>query len=470
MGRILVVEDDESLRRVTHAQLERRGHETFVAVDVAQALDVLRREPVDLVLSDLNLPDASGVDLLKQVRIEYPETDVIIITAYGTVETAVEAIKCGAYDYITKPVHPDELEAIVNRALERHRLVEEVRTLRGAIDRKFGFENIIGSSGTLMHVLDSAASVAHTDATVLILGETGTGKELLAKAIHANSSRRQRPFVIISCGSIPRELLESELFGHIKGSFTGAYSHKKGKVELADGGTVFLDEIGEMPIDLQVRVLRLVQEHEIEKIGAANSQKVNVRIIAATHRNLESRVAEGLFREDLFYRLSVVPIELPPLRERKGDIPTLVEEFLERAKRKYNKPTMYLPAMLMPYFAGYRWPGNLRELENLVERIVLLTHTDELTVANLPDALRAGRNVVEVPRLPAEAEGLSLEAVERELIVQALRKFNWNKTQAARHLDVSRKTLMYRIAKYGIEKDTASNQPNQEGRSRAGEA
>lgn len=462
MGRILIVEDDESLRRVTQAQLQRGGHETSVAVDVAQALDILRKEPQDLVLSDLHLPDASGLDLLRTVRIEYPETTVIIITAFGTIETAVEAVKCGAYDYITKPVHPDELKALIDRALERNRLLEEVRSLRRTIDRKFGFENIIGSSGSLMQVLDSAASVAHTDATVLILGETGTGKELLAKAIHANSPRRERPFVIISCGSIPRELLESELFGHIKGSFTGAYTHKKGKVEMADYGTVFLDEIGEMPLELQVRVLRLVQEHEIEKIGAANSQKVNVRIIAATHRDLLARVAEGVFREDLFYRLSVIPLELPPLRERKGDIPVLVEEFFERAKRKHDRPQMYLPAHLMPYFASYRWPGNVRELENLIERIVLLARTDELTLENLPEALRAGRNVIEVPRIPSESQGMGLEAVERELIIQALRKFNWNQTQAARHLDVSRKTLMYRIAKYGIEKDASPHRQSAE--------
>jgi two-component system NtrC family response regulator len=470
MGRILVVEDDESLRRVTHAQLERAGHETSVAVDVAQALEILRKDPQDLVISDLNLPDLSGMELLKRVRAEYPETAVIIITAYGTIETAVEAIKCGAYDYITKPVHPEELKALVNRVLERHRLLEEVRTLRGAIDRKFGFENIIGSSSRLIQVLDSASSVAHTDATVLILGETGTGKELLAKAIHTSSPRSQRPFVIISCGSIPRELLESELFGHIKGSFTGAYTHKKGKVELADGGTVFLDEIGEMPLELQVRVLRLVQEHEIEKIGAANSQKVDVRIIAATHRNLESRVAEGQFREDLYYRLSVVPIELPPLRDRKEDIPALVDAFFERAKRKHGKPQMYMPAALMPHFTSYRWPGNIRELENLVERMVLLGRTDELTLANLPDALRSARNVVEVPRMPVETEGMGLEAVERELILQALRKFNWNQTQAARHLDISRKTLMYRIAKYGIEKESSLGRQNPPEGTKAGGA
>ncbi len=454
MGRILVVEDDESLRRITQAQLQRWGYETCVAVDVAQALEFLRREPQDLVLSDLNLPDGSGMDVLKAVRDQYPETAVIIITAYGTIESAVDAIKCGAYDYITKPVHPEELKALVHRAFERHRLINEVRTLRVAIDRKFGFENIIGCAPNLMQVLESAAAVAHTDATVLILGETGTGKELLAKAIHANSPRSRYPFVVISCGSIPRELLESELFGHIKGSFTGAYTHKKGKVELADGGTVFLDEIGEMPMELQVRVLRLVQEHEIEKIGSANCQKVNVRIIAATHRNLASRVSEGLFREDLFYRLSVIPIDLPPLRERKEDIPTLVEEFFERAKRRHNKPQMFLPPALMPYFVGHRWPGNVRELENLIERIVLLGRSEEVLVGDLPETLRLSRPPAVAPQALPQPAGLGLEAMERELILTALRKCNWNQTRAARQLNISRKSLVYRIAKHGIDKES----------------
>ena len=460
-GHILVVEDDESLRRVTQAQLERAGHAVTAAADATEALEILRTKPQDLVLSDLNLPDLSGLDLLKTVRADFPETAIVIVTAYGTIETAVEAIKLGAYDYLTKPVHPEELRTLVTRVLERHRLIEEVRLLRTTIDRKFGFENIIGSSNVLMQVLSSAASVAHTDANVLIFGETGTGKELLAKAIHVNSPRRDRPFVVISCGSIPRDLLESELFGHIKGSFTGAFTHKKGKVESADGGTVFLDEIGEMPLDLQVRVLRLVQEHEIEKIGATNTQKVNVRILAATHRNLEARVAEGLFREDLYYRLSVIPITLPPLRERREDIPTLVAEFFERSKRKHSKPGLVLPPGLMHYFVEYHWPGNIRELENLVERIVLLSSSEEVTPANLPDNLRKAGATVEFPAedhaavltMPADTEGLSLEAVERQMIIQALRKFDWNQTKAARYLDISRKTLTYRIAKHGIEKE-----------------
>jgi DNA-binding NtrC family response regulator len=460
-GRILLVEDDEHLRRVTQSLLERSGYWTFVAGDVAEAVDILRREPTDLVITDLNLPDTSGIELLKQVRAEYPDTPVVIVTAYGTIETAVDAIKLGAYDYITKPIHPDELRSLVSRILEHHHLIEEVRILRTSIFQKYGFENIVGNSGALLQVLDSAATVAHTDVSVLILGETGTGKELLAKAIHVNSPRRGKPFVVISCGSIPKELLESELFGHIKGSFTGAMTHKKGKVETADGGTVFLDEIGEMPVDSQVRVLRLVQEHEIEKIGATSSQKVNVRIIAATHRDLESRVAQGLFREDLYYRLAVVPLSLPPLRDRREDIPLLVAQFFERSKQRYGKPRLSLSAEIMAYFVNYRWPGNVRELENLMERIVLLSRSDEVSVLDLPESMRERQITSEVPEIPVAVEGLSLYAVERELIVQALRKFNGNQTQAARHLDVSRKTLRYRIAKYGIERSELQSQPEQ---------
>ena len=451
-GSILIVEDDENLRRVTHAELVRSGYKVSSAEDTAQALDILRKEPIDLVISDLNLPDQSGLDLLKRVRSEYPDTTFVIVTAYGTIETALEAVKSGAYDYITKPLHADELKALVCRVFEHHRLVQEVGSLRTTIDQKYGFESIIGNSGVLVKVLERASAVAHTDANVLILGETGTGKELLAKAIHINSPRREQPFAIISCGSIPKELLESELFGHIKGSFTGAFAHKKGKVEMADGGTVFLDEIGEMTLDLQVRVLRLVQEHEIDKIGAHLPQKVNVRIIAATHRDLESRVAEGLFREDLYYRLSVVPLTLPPLRERRDDIPTLVGEFFERNKRKYGKSNLSFPAELMPYFVNYHWPGNVRELENLLERIVLLSSSDQVTQSDLPDKLKGRPPVEKVVKFPVETKGMSLEDVEKELIVQALAKFNGNQTQAANYLGITRQTLMYRIAKHGIKK------------------
>jgi DNA-binding NtrC family response regulator len=452
-GRVLIVEDDEGLRRVAQSLVSNLGYETEVAVDVPQALEILQKQPHNLVISDLNLPGPSGLELLKRVRIDYPETVVIMVTAYGTLQTAVEAMKAGAYDYLTKPVHPYELRAIVNRVFERQNLVEEVRTLRSTVDRKFGFENIIGHSGALLHILDSASSVAHSSTTVLINGETGTGKELLAKAIHFNSDRRQRPFVVINCGAIPRDLLESELFGHVRGAFTGALTHKKGKVEMADGGTVFLDEIGEMPLEAQVRVLRLIQEREIEKVGASKPITVDVRIISATHRNLELLVKKGEFREDLYYRLAVVPIQVPPLRERFEDIPEFVQHFFQLSKMKCGRPDLKMPQHLNSYFSQYDWPGNIRQLQNAIERMVVLCRTDEITVADLPEFL--------LPRAssqsawPPPAERLTLDAAEKQLILQTLQRCNWNFTRAAMELDVSRKMLISRIAKHGIGKDAA---------------
>jgi two-component system NtrC family response regulator len=449
-GKILVVEDDESLRRVMQAQLEKVGHKTAAAADVGQALEILHREWQDVVISDLNLPGLSGLELLKKIRAEHPETVTIIVTAYGTVTTAVDAMKAGAYDYLMKPVHPYELKALVDRVLENKRLVDEIRSLRSSIDQKFGFENNIGHSPALMHVLESAARVAQTSVTILIRGETGTGKELLAKAIHHNSSQRDHPFVTINCGAIPRDLLESELFGHVRGAFTGALTHKKGKIETADGGTVFLDEIGEMPLDLQVRILRLIQEHEIEKIGASNSTHVQVRIIAATHRNLESMVESGSFREDLYYRLAVVPIEIPPLRDRREDIAELVCEFFNQSTTKYSRKTLKLPQELIPHFSQYHWPGNIRQLQNTIERMVVLCPRDEITVDDFPNFLR---NSSASPASLAIPEGMTLEAVEKELLHQALLKCNWNQTRAARQLGVTRKILTARIAKYGIERE-----------------
>ena len=457
-ARILVVEDDEDLRHATKLKLERGGYQTAAAADATQALAILRRQSADLVLCDLHLPGLSGLELLKAVRLEFPETAMIIITAYGTIDTAVEAIKSGAYDYITKPIHPDELIALVNRVLERRQLIDQVDSLNSILESSYGLQNLIGTSRTWKHVVDEASRISPTDATVLLQGETGTGKEVLAKAIHYGSSRRDQPFVIISCGSIPRELLESELFGHVRGSFTGAMAHKKGKVEVADGGTVFLDEIGEMPLDLQVRVLRLVQEHEIEKVGATGPVKVNVRIISATHRNLKALVDSGTFREDLYYRLAVVPIKLPPLRERREDIPLFVEEFFERLKLKHGR-TIEFPSSLIRHFVDYHWPGNIRELENVVERIVLLGRSHQVTMEDLPEQLRHVSASAPLPEHERETEASSLEAVERRLIIQALQRFNWNQSQAARHLDVSRKTLMYRIAKYGIEREVSDYEP-----------
>jgi len=451
--RILVVDDEENLRRVTQLKLEQAGYEAMTAADGAEALEILSRNPRDLVLTDLKMPGMSGMDLLRRVKDEYPEVIVVVITAFGTIESAVEAMRLGAYDYIIKPVNAEALKLVVSRALDHHRLKEEVRSLRSAVDRKYGFENIIGRSKPLLATLDNAARAAQSDSTVLIRGETGTGKELLAKAIHFNGQRRDKPFLVINCGAIPRELLESELFGHTKGSFTGAIANRKGKIEMAEEGTLFLDEIGEMPLELQMKVLRLIQEREIEKIGAAAPLKVNVRIIAATHRNLEAMVEDGTFREDLYYRLAVIPLVAPPLRERPEDIPELVSVFFSKVKERLNRPALRLPSTLLPYFAAYRWPGNVRELENVVERLVVLAPGDEITAEDLPEYLRRERPVLEAIQLELPPQGISLEAVEKELVLCALRKCNWNQTKAAEYLDISRKVLIYRMEKFGLRKD-----------------
>jgi len=453
--RILIVDDDESLRRVTQVQLTQAGYQVLTAASGEDASAILGRTPVEMVITDLQMPGKSGLDLLREIQAGYPEIPVLMITAFGTVETAVEAMKAGACDYVTKPVHPDELRLVIGRALEHRHLLQEVRILRRNLDEKYGFENIIGRAPLLLRVLEMASRAAQSDVTVLIRGETGTGKELLAKAIHFNSNRKDKPFVTINCGAIPKDLLESELFGHVKGSFTGALAHKQGKVEVANGGTLFLDEIGELPPELQVKLLRMLQEGEIEKIGATESMKVDVRIIAATHRKLEAMIEDGAFREDLYYRLAVIQLEIPALRERTSDIPELVEHFFVKCTRKNNAASLVLPSSLIPHFCAYRWPGNVRELENVIERIVVLARGPEITLAELPDFLRRERPALEVLHLDLPPHGISLEAVEKELILRALEKCNWNQTHAAKYLDVGRKTLIYRMEKYGIRKEGA---------------
>ncbi len=452
LGRVLVVEDDDDLLRATQLNLEKLGLTASVTADPEQALAMMQESTYDVLLTDLNLPGMSGMDLLKRVKAEHAETLVIVITGFGTVDSAVEAMKSGAYDYVVKPVHQYRLNELVRRALEHRRLTQEVGLLRACLDRQFGFENIIGSSALFGHTLSLASRAATSEATILITGETGTGKELLAKGIHFRSPRKQRPMVTINCGAIPRDLLESELFGHVKGSFTGALSHKKGRIEAADGGTVFLDEIGEMPLDLQVRILRLLQEREIDKIGSAAPVRVDVRIIAATHRDLEAMVEDGTFREDLYYRLAVVPIRIPPLRERPSDVLEMLQHFFEKGKQKHGRPNLRLPPELLPAFSAYRWPGNVRQLENLVERIILLCNGNEVTMEDLPEQMRdvAG---VDLIRIELPAEGLDLEAVERELLAKALNKFDGNQTRAAAYLNISRKTYLHRLAKFGIGKE-----------------
>lgn len=456
--RILVVDDDANLRWVIQTQLEQMGYRVTASADGGEAIRAIEKEPPALVMTDLKMPGMSGMELLERIRRDFPEIPVVIVTAFGTIQNAVQAMRAGAYDYLAKPIDYDELALSVSRVLEHFRLVEEVRALRVSLDRKYGFENIIGHSEALLSVLDTAARAAHSNSTILIHAETGTGKELLAKAIHFNSRRRDKPFVTINCGAIPRDLLESELFGHVKGSFTGAMAHKAGKVEIADRGTLFLDEIGEMPGELQVKMLRLIQQGELEKVGATSPVKVDVRFVTATHRNLRAMIEDGTFREDLYYRLAVIPLELPPLRDRAEDIPELVQHFFVEAKLAQDRPDLVLPAGLLPRFQDYRWPGNVRELENVIERVVVLARGDEITLADLPDFLRRERPAIDMLQLELPPRGVSLETVEKELIVRALDKFHGNQTHAAKYLDISRKALRYRMEKHGILRRSAEDE------------
>ncbi len=451
-SKILIVDDDPSLRRVLEVQLEQEGYAAASAASGQQALSMLQLQAYDLIIADQKMPEFSGIALLRQIRSQYPEAVMIILTAFGTVETAVEAMKAGAYDYLTKPVHPDELSLVVHRALEHSLLVKEVRALRSSLNEKFGFDNILGRSDALLQVLDTAARAAATGSTILIRGETGTGKELLAKAIHFNSARKDKPFITINCAAIPKELLESELFGHRKGAFTGAVANRKGKVEIADGGTLFLDEIGDMPLELQVKVLRLIQQGEIEKLGSEGTQKVDVRIIAATHRDLQAMIEDETFREDLYYRLAVIPLTVPPLRERPEDIPELVQHFFGISKEKNRRSGLTMAPALLPYFTQYRWPGNIRELENVIERVVALARGDVVTIQDLPPLLGRDRGGLEAVEIDLPPQGISLDGIEKELILKALEKCRWNKTHAARYLDISRKTLIYRMERHGIRK------------------
>jgi two-component system NtrC family response regulator len=393
----------------------------------------------------------SGIGLVKRIHIDFPGIPTIVVTAFGTVQSAVNAMKAGAYDYVTKPVHGYELSALIRCALSGQHVHGESVHVPGRDRENYGFDQLVGSSVALGRALDTAARVAETDATVLILGETGTGKELVAKAIHHRSARRTKAFITVSCGAIPKELLESELFGYTKGSFTGAVAPKKGKVEIADGGTLFLDEIGEMPLSLQVRILRLLQEREIEKIGATVPAKVDVRILAATHRNLHAMVEEGSFREDLYYRLLVVPISLPPLRERFGDIPQLVEHFFQKLRIKYGRSSLSLPQDLLPYLFNYSWPGNVRQLENAMERIVLLSEESGVTIESLPEFLKQPQSPAgDVLPVSLPEAGLDVEVVEKQLILQALQKFGGNQTRAAHFLNMSRRAFSYRLKKHGL--------------------
>ena len=451
---ILLVEDKESMAQMLKETLEAEGYSLVIARDGHEGIRQIRENRFDLVLTDLKLPKKDGIEVLKVSKTENPFTPVIVMTAFGTVETAVTAMKEGAFDFITKPFDTDHLLLLMNRALETQRLLTENILLRDELSSRFGFPKIIGKSPGIQEVAQKVQKVASPKTTVLLLGESGTGKELFARAIHNLSQRREYPFVPINCAAIPRELLESELFGHEKGSFTGAETRKLGKFELADKGTIFLDEIAEMDIALQAKLLRVLQEGEIERVGAVKAIRIDVRIIAATNRDIERAVEERLFREDLFYRLNVFPIVIPPLRERKEDIPLLVEYFIDKycSELKCGKKAIALDARDL--LINYPWKGNVRELENCIERALILCEGDTITqdtiVLNRQHLLESSLRTLPMDGPLEDSAREAVRIAETQRISKALKETKGNKSRASELLQVSYKTLLNKIKEYGI--------------------
>lgn len=445
--KILVIDDDPSLRRVLEYNLEEDGYEVSVAESGGAGLQAFDELSPALVITDLKMPGIDGFQVLREIKERSPETLVMIITAFGAVETAVEAMKLGAYDYITKPFNRDELKLVVRKALQVTNLSRENKQLRQELTEKIDFRNIVGISRGMEKVFQVVRKVANTDATVLITGESGTGKELIAKALHTQSSRKSAPFVPINCAAIPRDLLESELFGHVKGAFTGAIRDKIGKFKQADGGTLFLDEVGELPLELQPKLLRALQEKIVEPVGGTEAEQLDVRVVAATNLDMEQAMREGTFREDLYYRLSVIPIHIPSLRERKDDIPLLIKHFTA----KHRAESVKFSSEAVETLVSYQWPGNVRELENTVERLLILREGEAVDLGDLPGKVRGvhksdtSGSIVNLP-----SEGYSLEQLEREIVLEALERNGWNQTAAARFLRIPRHVLIYRMEKYEI--------------------
>ena len=444
--RILVVDDEPAQRELVAGFLRKQGFDVVEAAGGGEAVTRFKREPFDLILTDQRMPDLSGLDVLEAVRSASPETAVVIMTAYGTIETAVDAIKAGAADYLTKPLNLDELLHRVHRVRERHHLVRENRELREALTERHRVEGIVGDSGQMQEVLSLVRRVAPSDATVLIRGESGTGKELIARALHYASPRAAGPLVKVNCAALAESLLEAELFGHEKGAFTGAIASRKGRFELADGGSIFLDEIGDLPPHLQVKLLRVLQEREFERVGSSRPVKVDVRLLAATHRNLEALVREGRFRDDLYYRINVVTIMLPPLRERREDLPPLIDHFLRTFAEKNGKTVRGITREAREALLRYDYPGNIRELENLMERAVVLTRDEVIGVEDLPLTLEAPA------AQSGEGAGLiaAVEGLERRMMREALAKAEGTQTRAAELLGISERVLRYKLRKYGL--------------------
>jgi two-component system response regulator AtoC len=443
---LLIVDDEELVRWSLRERFLRDGYTVLESGTAAGAIDKIT-PAVDLVLLDYRLPDGDGLTLLRQIKEVSPDTLVILMTAFSTVENAVTAMKHGAYHYLNKPFDLDDVSAIVEKALETSRLRREVRMLRGSQSREYGFDAIIGASPAMVAAKSLLERIAASPATtVLLTGETGTGKDLAAKAIHYNSERASKPFVNITCSALPEQLLESELFGHERGAFTDARQQKRGLLETADGGTVFLDEIGEMTPGLQAKLLRFLEEKTFKRVGGLSDIRVDVRVIAATNRNLEEEVSHGKFREDLFYRLQVMPIALPPLRERRGDIPLLAAYYIDVFNREFKRHVRGVSAEAMTMLEQYQWPGNIRELRNAIERAMLLVEHEWLQPGDFTTLTRS----ITPAEFKLPAEGISLDEVERQLLVQALERSGGNQTQAGQLLGINRDQVRYRIEKFGL--------------------
>ena len=453
---LLLIDDDEQSCSTLGLLLTKADYQVTTASSGEEGMELLVRTPFDIVITDLRLPGIDGLEILKRVKEHNAEINVILITGNSSAESAVTAMKYGAFDYVTKPLNVEKLKVILAKAQEKLQLVAENRFLRQQLRGRYAFDNIIGTSQAMQQVFSRMQKVLHTESSLLILGESGTGKELVAKAIHFNGPRKNQPFVPINCGAIPAELLESELFGHIRGSFTGAIANKSGKFEQANGGTIFLDEIGTMPVHLQLKLLRVLQEQEVQPVGSNRNIKLDVRVISATNADLEQMIREGHFREDLFYRLNVIPITLPPLRQRSEDIALLVRHFLQKSCRYMNRPAMPIESAALQVLESYDWPGNVRELENVIERTVALTDGPQITIQDLPPHISGSRAVplTEQDLYGLPVEGLDMpqriQEIERQWIVQALEFSNGVKARAAAMLGINRTTLVEKIKRLGL--------------------
>ena len=449
--KILIIDDEEGMRHMLKLMLEREGYKAVTAEKGEEGLEILEKEIFDLILCDIRMPGMDGMAFLNEIKNRGIESTIIMMSAYGTVDTALEAMKRGAYDYISKPFKTDEVILTLKKAEERERLRRENLMLKGELKKEYQFGNLIAKSEKMLAIFDMIKKVADYNTSILILGESGTGKELIARAIHYNSNRSERPFVAINCGAIPEDLLESEMFGHEKGAFTGAIKTRIGRFEMADGGTILLDEVSDMSPGLQAKLLRVLQEHEFERVGGAHTIKVDIRVIAATARNLSQEVSQGKFREDLFYRLNVIPITLPPLRERKEDIPLLVSHFIRRFNERHGMSIEGMTPRTLKILMDHHWPGNVRELENVIERAMVLAEDTTMKEENLPWELDH-KLTEEIGFFP---EDLSLKKMQRKweekLIRKALEKTKGNKTKAAKLLEISYPWLLTKIKEYGIE-------------------